>query len=193
MTVEKDLILRVVRGVSRPGGLAPSGVTTSILAQAATSYGANPIVDDATVPTGFDPQAAALFESIVEAAYLVANADGEFDADEKATFEAVVTQACDDVVRADQVGALLADLADLLEEDGVDKRSLMIARTVTRTDHRHEVLRIAALMAHVSGGVSDTERTVLEALAKGFELGSEAVTQALDEAEQTLRASIPPA
>ena len=42
----------------------------SILMLAAASYGARP-TDESTVPTGFDPFAAALFESIIEGAYLV--------------------------------------------------------------------------------------------------------------------------
>ena len=41
----------------------------------------------------------------------------------------------------------------------------MVARTITRPDHQQEVLRIAALMAHISGGVSEPERNVLEQLA----------------------------
>ena len=32
-------------------------------AQAASSYGARPMADESTVPTGFDPAAAALFEA----------------------------------------------------------------------------------------------------------------------------------
>ena len=56
MTVpDKSLLDRVARGIGRPGVTAPAGVTTSILAQAATSYGARPVYDESTVPTGFDP------------------------------------------------------------------------------------------------------------------------------------------
>ena len=65
----------------------------SILTLAAASYGSRPS-DEATVPTGFDPQACALFESIVEGAYLVASADGVIDDEERKTFEKVVTTAC---------------------------------------------------------------------------------------------------
>jgi tellurite resistance protein len=190
MTVaEKTLLERVALGMSRPGASAPAGVTTSILAQAASSYGARPIVDEATVPTGFDPVAAALFESVVEAAFLVANADGDFDADERVAFQSVVLHACDSLVRIDQLEALLEDLAAQLGEDGLEKRARMIARTVTRADQQHEVLRIAALMAHVSGGIVEPERHVLSSLAQGFALDSSAVDVALAEAEQVLRAS----
>ena len=49
--------------------------------------------DEATVPTGFDPVAVALFEAIVEGAFLVAFADGVFDDEERKTFERVVAPA----------------------------------------------------------------------------------------------------
>jgi tellurite resistance protein len=194
MTVpDKGLLERVARGISRPGEAAPSGVTASILAQAARSYGARPVMDEATVPTGFDPAAAALFEATVEAAFLVANSDGVFDDEERAAFQEVVSEACSDQVQAGQLEALLADLCEQLAQDGIEKRARMVARTVTRRDHQLEVLRIAALMAHISGGVSDPERAVLDQLARGFELEGDAVDRALGEAEKALREGSAPA
>lgn len=180
---DQSLIERVARGIARPN---TSGAGLSILAQAATSYGARPIVDEATVPTGFDPQAAALFEAVVEAAFLVANSDGVFDDDERAAFQSVVANACGDVVQLDQLDALVADLCEQLAEDGIDKRTRMVARTITKLEHQLEVLRIAALMAHISGGVSDQERAVLEQLARGFNLPPNAVIEALADSEAAL-------
>jgi tellurite resistance protein len=184
---DKGLLERVARGISRPGGSAPTGITASILAQAAKSYGARPILDEATVPTGFDPAAAALFEATIEAAFLVANSDGVFDDEERAAFESVVTTACFDQVQPAQLQALLADLCEQLADDGIEKRARMVARTIIRRDHQLEVLRIAALMAHISGGVSDPERTVLMHLARGFDLEGNAVDRALAEAETALK------
>src|SRR5215813_7380541 len=184
---DKSLLDRVARGVGKPGSAAPAGVTASILAQAATSYGARPVVDEATVPTGFDPQAAALFEATVEAAFLVANSDGVFDDDERSAFQSVVAEACNYLVQEEQLDALLADLSESLAEDGIEKRTRMVARTIVRRDHQIEVLRIAALMAYISGGVSAHERKVLEHLARGFDLDNAAVENAMREAEAVLR------
>lgn len=185
---DKSLLDRVARGIARPGADAPPGVTGSILMQAAASYGAKPVLDEATIPTGFDPTAAALFEAVVEGAFLVANSDGVFDDEERAAFEAVVANATNHVVQAAQLHALLADLCEQLAEDGIEKRARMVAKTITRPDHQHEVLRIAALMAHISGGVSEHERQVMDQLAAGFSLEPVAVEQALTEAEDALRA-----
>jgi tellurite resistance protein len=188
---DKGLLERVARGISRPGEASPAGVTASILAQAAKSYGARPIFDEATVPTGFDPAAAALFEATVEAAFLVANSDGIFDDDERAAFQSVVSAACNNQVQPGQLQALLADLCEQLALDGIEKRARMVGRTITRRDHQLEVLRIAALMAHISGGVTEPERSVLDHLAHGFELDAAAVDHALAEAEAALVKSGP--
>lgn len=185
---DQSLLDRVARNIGRAGASAPSGVTASILAQAATSYGARPVIDEATVPTGFDPQAAALFEAVIEAAFLVANSDGVFDDEERTAFQSVVAHACNGVVQVSQLAALVADLCEQLSEDGIEKRARMVARTITRPDHQHEVLRIAALMAHISGGVSDPERAVLDQLAKDFGLPGAAVDDALTEAKTALSA-----
>lgn len=182
---DKSLIERVARGIARQNSTAGG---PSILAQAASSYGARPVVDEATVPTGFDPAAAALFEAVVEAAFLVANSDGVFDDDERAAFQSVVAEACGDVVQLSQLDALVADLCEQLAEDGIDKRTRMVARTITKAEHQLEVLRIAALMAHISGGVSEQERTVLEQLARGFGLEEQVVHEALSESEGVLAA-----
>jgi len=186
---DKSLIERVAQGIRLPGAEAPPGVTGSILAQAAQSYGAKPVVDEATIPTGFDPTAAALFEAVVEGAFLVANSDGVFDDAERAAFESVVANATNHVVQMSQLHALLADLCEQLAEDGLEKRTRMVARTITRPDHQHDVLRIAALMAHISGGVSEQERAVMNQLAAGFSLEAAAVEHALNAAAEALNSS----
>lgn len=170
MSTRKDFLTKVARRVAEPASTAPPGVFNSILTVAAGSYGFRPGGDDATMPTGFDPQAAALFESIVEAAYLVATADGEFDDAEKNAFRTVVLEACRGTVDPDSLEGLMADLADQLEEDGADKRIQMVSKTINRTDQQREVLRIATFLAHVSGGVSDVELGVLQKLNQAFEL-----------------------
>jgi tellurite resistance protein len=88
-----------------------------------------------------------------------------------------------------QLQALLADLCEQLAQDGIEKRTRMVARTITRKDHQIEVLRIAALMAHISGGVSASERSVLDHLARGFELEDGSVKRALVEADAALKSA----
>src|ERR1700742_300846 len=105
-----NLLARVARAAPLVAQVHP-GRRSSILTLAAASYGSRPS-GDATVPTGFDPLAVALFEAIVEGAYLVANADGVFDAEERRVFERVVVAACGGAGAATQIAALVSDLGD---------------------------------------------------------------------------------
>ena len=163
-----------------------AGAPGSILTIAGAQYSAQQEADDRTLPTGFDPAAAALFEAVVEGAYLVASADGTFDDTERGAFEHVVLSACNGNVGEDQLRALLADLADLYAEDGVDRRVKMVARSVSRPDQAREVLRVSALIAHVSEGVSDVERQVLEKMAAAFGLSTTAVDDAVSDVKRAL-------
>ncbi len=186
MSSRPDFLSKVARRVAEPASNAPSGVQNSILTVAAGSYGFRPSGDDATMPTGFDPQAAALFESIVEAAYLVAHADGVFDDTERNAFRTVVLEACRGSVDPDGLEALLADLSDQLREDGIDKRVDMVAKTINKHEQRREVLRIAAFLAYVSGGVSDSEREVVEKLTRAFHLEPPVTNAVLEEVKAAM-------
>jgi tellurite resistance protein len=183
-----NILARVARSVPAPAGAADASTPVSILCLAAASYGSRPS-EDATVPTGFDPRAAALFEAIVEGAYLVANADGVFDDEERRTFERVVVAACGGTVAPQPIAALVSDLGDQLHEDGLDRRVEMIARTATKKEHGREILRVAALLAQVSDDVSRVERDVLAKLAKECRLDPSEVDAALAESKRALAAA----
>jgi tellurite resistance protein len=180
-----QLLARVARAYSGPAASGDPDTPISILSLAAASYGARP-ADEATVPTGFDPLAVALFEAIVEGAYLVAAADGVVDAEERRTFERVVTTACGGAVPPKSIAALVSDLADQLTEDGMDRRIKVVASQVHKKEHAREVLRIAALLAHSSDSVSDVERGVLGKLAAACGLGDEEVDQAIADVKRVL-------
>jgi tellurite resistance protein len=184
VTDEKiNLLARVAR--TPHGTNAEVSKDRSILTLAAASYGSRP-TDESTVPTGFDARAAALFEAIVEGAYLVASADGVFDDEERRTFERIVTAATGGAVPQHHVSDLLADLADQLSEDGLDRRIEVLGKALARPEHAQEVLRIAALIAQASEDVSDVERAVLERLAAAFKLAPTEVDAALGDVKNAL-------
>ena len=183
-----NLLARVARSGPAVAVSVEPGRTGSILSLAAASYGSRPS-GDATVPTGFDPLAVALFEAIVEGAYLVANADGVFDDEERRAFERVVVAACGETVAPAQIAALVADLGDQLEEDGADRRIEVIAQVVTKKEHARELMRVAALLAYVSEDVSDVEREVLAKLASRCGIEGGEVDAALAEAREVVAAT----
>jgi len=184
--LDTSLISKVVRQLSAPPVYAETGVRGSILAAAASSYGFRADVDELTQPTGFDPEAAQLFEAIIESAYLVAQADGHFDDAERTAFHQVVLAACGGFVAERQITALLADFAEQLAEDGVERRIDMIGRAISKPEHAREILRVAALLAHISSGVSDTELSMMQRLATRLGLDHGAAEHALAEAKQAL-------
>ena len=180
-----DLLARLARSASPQGKAVDPAQPVSILSLAAASYGARPS-EDATVPTGFDPLAVALFEAIVEGAYLVATADGVFDEAERKIFERVVLAACSGTVPPQHISSLVSDLGDQLAEDGLDRRIAAVARTATKREHADEVLRIAALLAQASEDVSQVERDVLVKIAKQCNLAPGAVDEALADVKKAL-------
>jgi tellurite resistance protein len=180
-----NLLAKVARTPNRQSDDTARSSDRSILTLSAAAYGSRP-TDESTVPTGFDPFAAALFESIVEAAYLVATADGVFDDEERRTFERIVTASCGGAVPPSHVTNLVADLADQLAEDGLERRIARLAEGIQRPEQALEVLRIAALVAHVSEDVSEIERVVLGKLASACQLGAGAVDSALDDVRASL-------
>ena len=176
-----QLLARIARGPD-----ATPQKPTSILSLSAAAYGARPN-DEATVPTGFDPHAVALFESIVEGAYLVAVSDGHFDDAERKTFERVVVSACEGTVAPRQIQSLIDDLADQLKEDGADARIAAVALPVHQKAHAFEVLRIAALIADASDGVSDVERATLRKIAVACKLETSDVDGAIADVRAAMR------
>lgn len=180
-----NLLARVAQ--TRHGDYTEGSSDRSILTMSAAAYGARP-TDESTVPTGFDPLAAALFESIVEGAYLVATADGVFDDEERKIFERIVTASCGGAVPQSHIADLLEDLSDQLAEDGLDRRISRIGECITRKEHGWEVVRIAALIAQVSEDVSEVERSVLERLATACKLEASEVDVALAEVKAAIGA-----
>ncbi|CAN5327868.1 hypothetical protein BH09MYX1_BH09MYX1_49300 [soil metagenome] len=183
--LQDDKINLLARVARTPSGPPSARSNQSILLLAALSYGARPD-DEATVPTGFDPSAARLFEAILEGAYLVASADGVVDAAERDAFERVVAAACGGIIDHEQIKALVSDFADQLADDGLDGRVAAIGKSAQKPSHAMEVLRIAALLAQTSDDVSDVERNVLTKLAVAVGLGESSVEKALADVDAAL-------
>lgn len=185
-----DLLTRVKRQLAQPVEWAKSGPfgRESVLLATAARYSPPASDFSVTPPTGFDPDAAALFEAIVESAFLVANADGEFDAAEREVFALVVLEASNRRVSERQVRAIVLDLVTQLAEDGFERRLERLSHAIARPNDRREALRIAALLARVSAGVSDAEREVLGRLASAWGLAPAAVDEALCEVSNALDA-----
>ncbi|MDP9035165.1 MAG: hypothetical protein M3O50_10180 [Myxococcota bacterium] len=183
--VRIDLLARLARSAARPGAPIDPVTPLSIVSLAAASYGARP-AEDATVPTGFDPLAVALFESIVEGAFLVATAGGSLDPDEYGFFERLFVAAGGGAVSTQQIAALVDDLGSRLRADGLERRIDALGIVVTKPEHAREVLRIAALVAQAYGDMSPDKGQVLARIAARCGLEKADVNLVLAETKSAL-------
>ncbi len=156
--------------------------TPSILIQAAMAFSHRPFEDEDTMPTGFDPLASALFEGLVESAYLVAGADGVVDPDEREILQRIVTSACAGIVKPEHIQWLFGELDKRVKREGAQGRMKMIAEWVTSPEHRREVLRVAALVAKGARGVGPSERQALVTIASAFGMPEAAVDEVVRQA-----------
>jgi tellurite resistance protein len=152
----------------------------SVIALAAAAYASQPSVDS-TTPTGFDPSAVMLFESIVEAAFLVATADGVFDNDEREVFARIVAASADNALPRSDLNGLIEEHAEHLALQGLDKRVARIAESVQRHEHKVALLRVAYLVALANDVISEPEEAVIARLCTALEVsGAEAAKLRLE-------------
>lgn len=186
-----DFVARVAAKMGEPPryaqeGKAPDvgvpGASPSLLLVSAIQFGRRPVHEEHTHPSGFDPRGAALFEAIVESAYLVATADGHFDDEEQQLFQHIVLTTCAGTLTRQQVETLVFALRERSLMQGRPARMLAVVQAVNWCGNAGEVLRLAALMAEASGGVSDEEHAVLDELSRRFALSPHVLAEALEEA-----------
>jgi tellurite resistance protein len=146
-----------------------TGRNRSVIALAAAAYASQPSVDS-TTPTGFDPFAVTLFEAIVEAAFLVATADGVFDADEREVFSRIVAASAENALPRSDLNGLIEELAEHLAIDGVDRRVARIAQSVRRPEQKIALLRVAILVALANDTISETEEALIARLCNALDV-----------------------
>lgn len=146
-----------------------TGRNRSVIALAAAAYASQPSVDS-TTPTGFDPFAVTLFEAIVEAAFLVATADGVFDSGEREVFSRIVAASAENALPRSDLNGLIEELAEHLAIDGVDRRVARIAQSVRRPEQKIALLRVAILVALANDTISETEEALIARLCNALEV-----------------------
>jgi uncharacterized membrane protein YebE (DUF533 family) len=154
----------------------------SLIQTSSRIYAARPVQPNDTMRTGFDPRGAKLFRTLVEAGFLVANADDHFDAEERVAFAQVVAEACDEAVTGAMLDALMADLALELASSSIEDRVAVIVAATSNTEEQLAIFKVGVVMAYSSSGLSHSERAVLNDLAEGFDLDRSTTTAILDRA-----------
>jgi tellurite resistance protein len=141
------------------------------------------------LPGGGDP--ALLFNSIVEAGYLVAAADGAVDDTELSTLKSAVAALTEGEMSTEEIEALMRDLVEMRASEGEAARCNVVGRTLRASHAAEEGLYLAAAIAYVSGGLDTRELAVMERIASAAHLsGATLATIATSVRDEIARRSL---
>lgn len=134
-----------------------------------------------------------IFDAVVEAAYLVAAADGTVDSRELDLLKEAVQTISDPELADESLDELLADLADLRSAEGVSARCAAVGQTLLACEAVDEGLYLAASMAYVSQAIARSELGVLEKIAAAAHVsGAQVATIAASARDEVGRMSLLP-
>lgn len=123
---------------------------------------------------------------LMEAASLMAVADGEVDDDEREVIRRVLQKLSIDALSSVVADAMLSSSVELTQELGVDKRCVELATALVKHDVVREGIFIAVLVADVSGGIVPREKAVLDRLVKLTKIDDATVQWALSSVHEAL-------
>jgi tellurite resistance protein len=110
------------------------------------------------------PKQSDVFRAAVEAGYLTALADGEVDAEERATMARAVELLSRGLVIEWEADTLVEQCAERARTDGPDKRASAVGRELAALGQAEAGLFVAALVARASKGIDKSEAEVLKAV-----------------------------
>jgi len=105
--------------------------------------------------------------ALVEAAYLVASADGRYTSSESEQLVERVGALTEDKFASHQLAAM-ADEAQSRASEGIDARARAIAAILPDPELRRATLLVASAVAWLDGGVGQKEGLALQSLARAF-------------------------
>jgi tellurite resistance protein len=133
-----------------------------------------------------DADAARGFVALLEAAYLVAAADGT-SAEERAAFSELITQVTASQLDAGRLHDLLLAFDAQTEQVGLGPRLDAVAVEFRDFEAREEVLCFAVLIAIADGELAPPEIDALVSLGEHFDFSAREVQLLVDEIAETVR------
>lgn len=145
---------------------------------------------DRTVGEGGDRSL--LFNAAVEAAYLVAAADGTVDRTELGMLKRAIVTLADGQLTSDEVDSLIDDLVDLRTTQGEAERCRAVGSLLAAHNAADEGLYLAAAIAYATNGLDRKELSVLERIAAAAGMSQAAlITLATQVRDELSRRSLP--
>lgn len=134
---------------------------------------------------------AAQLNAILEAAFLVAAADGELSDEEYATLSQTIAQLSEGALQEDDINASLTSFADLLDQQSYAQRLAYIADTLPGEALRQVAFIAAVGIAHSDKKTLEVENTVIQEMAQAFGFSDEKTKELLTRIEASLSQSQP--
>ncbi len=122
------------------------------------------------------------FAAVVEAAYIIAAADGDVSEDELSRLVQGLVNVTDSQLDEVQINALMQTAAMNYESEGRDARLGAVAELLPDSDSREAAFLVAAGVSWAEGGVSTQEGLALQALSRAFDIPMNQMHQLLGQA-----------
>lgn len=122
---------------------------------------------------GRDPSL--LFNATVEAAFLVATADGHIDEEELTLLKAAVLALSEDLITRSEIDDLIEDFVELRSREGASARATAVGQMLKEQRGAAPGVKLASALAYVSGGLDYRELHVLEQVAEAAGLTADAL------------------
>ncbi len=117
----------------------------------------------------------ALYGSLLEAAFLMAAADGELTREEVGELADLIARMTNQAVSPGELADSIGDYAKQLEEVGRSAMIAALAASCTDPSDRRKVLHFAILVALCDRELAPSELFVLHSLGRAFGLGTDQV------------------
>jgi tellurite resistance protein len=121
------------------------------------------------------PKQSDVFRAAVEAAYLTALADGEVDAEERATMVRAIELLSHGLVIEWEADTLVEQCAERARTNGPEARAAAVGRELAALGQSEAGLFVAALVARASKGIDKSEAEVLKAVGAAAGIATEKV------------------
>jgi len=129
---------------------------------------------------------------VIDLGVLVANADGEIDESEFETLCQIFDRAFGARLPTELVRHIVDAGIEVLRSAGPDPRTRLVAEILEDCGAVEEGLIVALAVAYASHGVSDTERAVIDKIARITELAPSRVDALVERVRQSIESIVPP-
>lgn len=133
-----------------------------------------------------DPSDEAETAGMIESAFLMAAADGQFGNAEQDEFGEALQFLTGGKLSVDEIDAILDELIDALRSDGWEKRISVVASQLSTPELRRNAYRLAAGISFVDGTVQDEEARLFGLIGEAFGIPADEASKILVEVRDTL-------